>query len=70
MFAKYKIPDKIILDKDTKFILVYWQVFTAEQKIKIVVLTTYYPQIDSQTKRLNQTLKQYLRHYINHIQNN
>ena len=30
MFVKYKILDKIILDKDTKFILIYWQVFIAE----------------------------------------
>ena len=46
MFLRYKVLDKIILDKDTRFILVFWQVFTAEQGIKIVVLTAYYLQID------------------------
>ena len=46
MFLKYRVLNKIILNKDTKFILVFWQVFTAKQGIKIVVLTAYYPQID------------------------
>ena len=41
-----------------------------EQGIKVVIFTAYYPQIDGQIKRLNQTLKQYLRHYINYTQNN
>ena len=50
--------------------LAYQQVFTVEQGVKIIVLTAYYPQTDSQTKRLNQTLKQYLRYYINYVQNN
>ena len=43
VFLKYGVLDKIILNKDTKFILVFWQVFIAEQGIKIIVLTAYYP---------------------------
>ena len=70
IFTKYRILDKIILNRDIKFILSYQQIFTAEQGIKIVVLTIYYLQTDSQIERLNQILKQYLRHYINHTQNN
>ena len=46
MFLRYRVLDKIILNKDTKFILVFWQIFTAEQGIKTVVLTAYYLQID------------------------
>ena len=42
----------------------------AEQGIKAVIFIVYYPQMDRQIKRLNQILKQYLRHYINYIQNN
>ena len=42
----------------------------AEQEIKAVISIAYYPQTDGQIKRLNQTLEQYLRHYINYIQNN
>ena len=46
MFSRYKILNKIILDKDTRFILIFWQIFIAEQGIKIVVLIAYYPQTD------------------------
>ena len=42
----------------------------AKQGIKAVISIAYYLQIDGQTERLNQTLKQYLKHYINYIQNN
>ena len=30
VFLKHRVLDKIILDKDTRFILVFWQIFTAE----------------------------------------
>ena len=46
VFSRHEVLDKIILDRDTKFILTFWQVFTAEQGIKIVVLIAYYPQTD------------------------
>ena len=38
-------------------------------KIKKKMFTAFYSQIDEQTERLNQTLKQYLRTYINKKQN-
>ena len=41
-----------------------------EQGIKVVISTAYHPQIDGQIKKLNQILEQYLKHYINYIQNN
>ena len=53
MFLKYRALDKIILDKDTRFISVFWQVFTAKQGIKTVASTAYYPQTDGQIERLN-----------------
>ena len=42
VFVRYKVPDKIILDKDIRFILIFQQVFTAEQGIKTVVFIAYY----------------------------
>ena len=46
VFLRHRAPNKIILDKDTRFILAFWQVFTAKQGIKITALTAYYPQTD------------------------
>ena len=30
VFVKYRVLDKIILDRDIRFILVFWEVFLAE----------------------------------------
>ena len=46
MFLKYRVLAKIILDKDTKFILTFWQIFIVKQGIKTVVLIAYYLQTD------------------------
>ena len=53
MFAKYKVLNKIILDRDIRFILAFWQVFITKQDIKIVVFIAYYLQTDGQMERLN-----------------
>ena len=42
VFLKYKVLNKIILNKDTRFILIFWQIFIVEQGIKTVVLTAYH----------------------------
>ena len=39
-------------------------------RIKLKMSTTYHPQTNEQTKKTNQSLKQYLRHYINNAQTN
>ena len=43
VFSRHRVLDKIISDRDTRFILAFWQVFTAEQSIKTVMLIAYYP---------------------------
>ena len=39
-------------------------------RTKLKMSTTYHPQTNEQTKRVNQSLKQYLRHYVNSAQTN
>ena len=46
VFIKYRVLNKIILNRDIRFISAFWQVFTVKQSIKTVVLTAYYPQTD------------------------
>ena len=43
IFTKYRALDKIILNKDIRFILTFWQVFTAKYDIKTVISIAYYP---------------------------
>ena len=42
VFIRYRALDKIILDRDLRFMLAFWEVFLAEQGVKIVTLIVYY----------------------------
>jgi len=57
VFAQHRSLEKIILNKDLKFVTTFWETFLAKQKVYIVTLTAYHPQTDGQTERLNQTLE-------------
>ena len=46
VFIRYRVLNKIILDRDPKFILAFWEVFLAEQGVKVTTLMAYYPQTD------------------------
>ena len=58
-------PEEIINDRDKLFTSSYWKTLTGEFRTKLKHSTAYHPQTDGQTERMNQTLEQYLRHYIN-----
>ena len=46
VFVRYRVPTKIILDRDLRFIVVFQEVFLVEQRVKAVTSTIYYLQID------------------------
>ena len=46
VFARYRVLDKIILDRDPRFIVVFQEVFLAEQGVYTATSTAYYPQTD------------------------
>ena len=46
VFVRYRVLSKIILNRDLRFILAFWEVFLAEQGVRVVMLTAYYPQTD------------------------
>ena len=46
MFVRYRVLDKIISDRDLRFILAFWEVFLVEQRVRVVTLIVYYLQID------------------------
>lgn len=58
-------PKVFITDRDKWFTSNYWRTFVAEMGIQHKLSTAFHPQTDGQTERANQTLEQYLRHYIN-----
>lgn len=63
-------PKIYITDRDKLFTSNYWNTLTGALGIKHKLSTSYHPQTDGQTERANQTLEQYLRHYVNYAQTN
>ena len=70
-FIRYQeISKRLINDKDKLFISNYWKTLLSMLRIKLKMSTTFHSQTNDQTKKTNQSLKQYLRHYINNTQSN
>ncbi len=67
--ANHELSDEIISNRDKLFTLKFWKFLTNQLEIHHKLLTAYYSQMNEQIKRMNQTLKQYLRCYINYRQN-
>jgi transposase InsO family protein len=70
LIRDHGIPEAIISDRDKLFKSRYWKTLIAELGGKVKMSTAYHPETDGQTERTNQTLEQYLRHYVNQKQNN
>ena len=70
IIENYGTPREIISNKDKLFISNFWQLFIKNFGTKQKMLIIFYLQINSQTKKINQIVEQYLRHYINYQQNN
>ena len=70
IITNQRISQSIISDRDKLFTSRFWNTWTQQLGTKIKLLTAYHPRTDRQTKQTNQTLEQYLRHYINFKQNN
>jgi hypothetical protein len=68
--ANHKFSQRIISNKDKLFTSQFWKSLIDLSGIYHKLLTAYHPQTDGQTKRLNQTMKQYLRCYVNYQQDN
>ena len=70
IIANHGIPQSIISDRDKLFTSKFWNTWTQQLGTKVKLSTAYHPRTDGQTEQTNQTLEQYLRHYINFKQNN
>ena len=66
----YEILKELTSDRDKLFTFKYWKTFVSMLEVRLRLFTAYHSRTDEQTKRINQTLKQYLRHYVNYYQDN
>lgn len=68
--ANHGLPEEIISDRDKFFTSRFWKSLVDQLGIHHKLSTSYHPQTDGQTERLNQTMEQYLRCYVNYQQTN
>jgi hypothetical protein len=70
IIINHGVPKYITSDRDKLFTSKFWASLTDLMGIERKLTTAYHPQANGQTERTNQTIKQYLRHYINYQQDN
>ena len=58
------VPKRIISDRDRRFVSNFWSELWRLLGTKLAMSTSYHPQTDGQTERMNRVLEDYIRHYI------
>ena len=70
IFRLHGLPKVIVSDRDPKFTGHFWKSLQTLLGTKLGLSTSYHPQTDGQTERVNRTLEQMLRAFVNYQQNN
>ena len=68
IFRLHGLPKTIVSDRRSQFITKFWRALCKALKIGVLLSTPYHPEIDGQTERVNAILGQYLRTYVNYLQ--
>ncbi|XP_077155200.1 uncharacterized protein LOC143817594 [Ranitomeya variabilis] len=68
VFRSHGVPDEIISDRGVQFTSRFWKGLCSALNINVCLSSAYHPQTNGQTERTNQTLEQYLRCYVSHLQ--
>ena len=64
IFKLHGLPKGIVSDRDVKFTSNFWKGLFVDLGTKLNFNTVYHPQIDGQTERVNQVLKDMLHMYV------
>ncbi len=68
VYAKHGMPQVVISNRGTMFVSKFMKDLYDLLQIKANPSTTYHPQTDGQTERVNQEVEKYLRIFVNHLQ--
>ena len=58
------LSKEFITDRDSRFTSAFWKGVTELIGTRHVMSSSFHPQTDGQTERVNQTLETYLRHFV------
>jgi hypothetical protein len=64
VFRLHGLSREFITDRDVRFTSAFWQEVTVLLGTRTVMSSSFHPQADGQTERVNQTLETYLRHFV------
>ena len=64
----YRLPESVMSDRGPQFVVELTKELNRMLGIKTKLSTTFHPQTDGQTERINQELEQYLQFFIEHRQ--
>ena len=70
MLSKHGIPSYVTLDQGPKFVSMFFRSLATTLQMRLHFTSGHHPEADSQSKRTNQTLEQYLHSYYNYQQDN
>ena len=68
IWKNHGLPNSIISDRGRTFVSYFWDQLTTRLGIKTDLSTAYHPETDGQPEILNSILEQYLRAYVNFLQ--
>jgi len=64
VFKHHGLPKDIVLDRDPKFTSKFWRSLWKRMGSKLKMSTSFRPQTDGQTERVNLVIQQFLRNYV------
>src|SRR5437667_12600577 len=64
------LPDSLVSDRGSIFTSHFWKCLSKLLGVNRRLSTSFHPQTDGQTERMNQTVEQYLHIYCNYQQDN
>lgn len=68
VWKHHGLPKTIVSDRGTQFTSRLWQRLCQRLRISLKLSTAYHPETDGQSENSNQGLEQYLRAYVNYVQ--
>ena len=68
VWSWHGLPSSIVSDRGPQFAAEFWKALCARLLIDPLLSTAYHPETDGQTERMNASMEQYIRGYVNYLQ--